>query len=306
MRRSNAPSRRSTSPPPGTQTQSKNVFSIHAKNFFFTWPQNDFDKQLALENIKHLFGDSLDGAVVCQEKHQDGTDHLHAIVTCKNAKKFLGQTGLRKLDQLTGKHGNYQTARNWRKVLQYVCKDGNYIAHNLDVEVVLRALASKRGVSWETTAKEIIEKKMDLEMLYKEKPGFLLQYRQKAEGFIELRDRFEETSLTPYNGLQINSPEYPSARIIDLWLEKNLRKPRQIRQKQLWIYGDPDVGKTRLKCELMDRFKVFIKSVNIFAFLLQELEKQAKNICLDYELNKENKEKQLDELINKLINSVNK
>lgn len=40
--------------------------------------------------------------------------------------------------------------------------------------------------------------------------------------------------------------------------------------------------------------------------LLQELEKQAQKICLDYELNRETKEKQLDELINKLINSVNK
>ena len=40
--------------------------------------------------------------------------------------------------------------------------------------------------------------------------------------------------------------------------------------------------------------------------LLQDLEKQAKNICLDYELNRETKEKQINELINKLINSVNK
>ena len=40
--------------------------------------------------------------------------------------------------------------------------------------------------------------------------------------------------------------------------------------------------------------------------LLMELEKQAKNICLNYELNTETKETQLDELINKLINSLNK
>ena len=38
--------------------------------------------------------------------------------------------------------------------------------------------------------------------------------------------------------------------------------------------------------------------------LLQELEKQARNICLDYELNNETKEKQINELINKLINSL--
>ena len=40
--------------------------------------------------------------------------------------------------------------------------------------------------------------------------------------------------------------------------------------------------------------------------LLNELEKQAKNICLNYELNRETKEKQIDLLINKLINSLNK
>ena len=40
--------------------------------------------------------------------------------------------------------------------------------------------------------------------------------------------------------------------------------------------------------------------------LLMELEKQARNICLDYELNSETKEKQIDELLNKLINSLNK
>ena len=40
--------------------------------------------------------------------------------------------------------------------------------------------------------------------------------------------------------------------------------------------------------------------------LLQELEKQAQKICLDYNLDNETKEKQLNELINTLINSVNK
>jgi len=40
--------------------------------------------------------------------------------------------------------------------------------------------------------------------------------------------------------------------------------------------------------------------------LLQELEKQARNIYLDNNLNREEKEMRIDELINKLINSVNK
>ncbi len=40
--------------------------------------------------------------------------------------------------------------------------------------------------------------------------------------------------------------------------------------------------------------------------LLVEIEKQARNICLDYNLNREEKEVQLDELINNFINSLNK
>ena len=40
--------------------------------------------------------------------------------------------------------------------------------------------------------------------------------------------------------------------------------------------------------------------------LLVELEKQAQKICLDYNLDTETKEIQIDELINKLINSLNK
>ena len=40
--------------------------------------------------------------------------------------------------------------------------------------------------------------------------------------------------------------------------------------------------------------------------LLQELENKARNICLNYELNRETKEKQVNELLNRLVNSLNK
>ena len=40
--------------------------------------------------------------------------------------------------------------------------------------------------------------------------------------------------------------------------------------------------------------------------LLKQLEKQAQAICLDYSLNDETKEKQIDELLNELLNSLNK
>ena len=40
--------------------------------------------------------------------------------------------------------------------------------------------------------------------------------------------------------------------------------------------------------------------------LLLQLEKQAQDICLDYSINDKTKEKQIDELLNELLNSLNK
>jgi len=70
------------------------------------------------------------GAIVCEEKHQDGSPHLHAYI------KFSGCT---KRDSLTvfnlcSNTGNYQPARSWKACKDYIKKDGNYIAYNIDVE----------------------------------------------------------------------------------------------------------------------------------------------------------------------------
>lgn len=257
MRKSNAPSS-SKSRTRNGPTDNSRSFRIKSKSFFLTWPKNDSDKFTVLENVKRLFGDNLTGAVVCREKHQDGTNHLHAIVVCKATKNIQGENGMKSLDELTGKHGNYQSARNWKRVLSYVCKDNDYVSEGIDVEVVTRALKNKRGVTWEESARDIKDRNLSLEDLYNEKPGLVFQYRRRIEDFLELRDRFTAPQLKAYHGIQLNNPDFPVAREVDEWLIKNLRKERQIRQRQLWIYGDPDVGKTRLKCQLMERFKVFL------------------------------------------------
>jgi hypothetical protein len=82
--------------------------------------------QAALEYIKEKH--TIVEYVIAQEKHQDGTDHLHAFIKLEKKATFNN-----KLFDLPEHHGNYQVAKSWKHVKQYVTKGGNFIA-SIDVE----------------------------------------------------------------------------------------------------------------------------------------------------------------------------
>jgi len=66
--------------------------------------------------------------VVCEEKHEDGSPHVHAFV--KYNKKV--EWNATKWD-LNDYHGHYEVAKSWKAVAKYCKKDGNYLA-SIDVE----------------------------------------------------------------------------------------------------------------------------------------------------------------------------
>lgn len=61
--------------------------------------------------------------MIAQERHQDGTPHLHAFI--KYARKVDWKSD--KWD-IGGHHGNYQVAKSWRAVDRYCKKAGDYIS----------------------------------------------------------------------------------------------------------------------------------------------------------------------------------
>jgi len=107
-------------------SSSAREFRLAGKTFFLTWPQNDSDRDAVLSRVTELFGDDLVFAVVASEVHKDGEPHLHCICGFKSRKDLRNANDV--LDPLTGKHGNYQAAKSAKKVLRYVCKDGNYVS----------------------------------------------------------------------------------------------------------------------------------------------------------------------------------
>lgn len=43
---------------------------LQATRFFLTFPQNETQKEVALERLKEMFKDNLKGALIAQESHQ--------------------------------------------------------------------------------------------------------------------------------------------------------------------------------------------------------------------------------------------
>lgn len=100
------------------------------KGWFCTWPKCPVSKEDALTILNTNGLPEIEEYVIAEEKHEDGSPHLHAFLKFKKRVRFNQVKD--KLDLLEY-HGNYQGARNWVAVEKYCKKDGDYIS-NINIE----------------------------------------------------------------------------------------------------------------------------------------------------------------------------
>lgn len=93
-----------------------------------TYPQCELTK----EQIKDALVDhKVQEYVIANEKHQDGNLHAHVFLKYKDR-----QTWSETKWDIGTFHGNYQVAKSWKAVIDYVKKDGDYIA-NIDLKAAM-------------------------------------------------------------------------------------------------------------------------------------------------------------------------
>lgn len=137
----------------------KKPFRVSAKKILLTYSQ--VEKQLEAQNDNHAFRDcdlqkqiqqiqqiqpqqireqlleknpNVKGYVVSKQRHKDGGTHFHVILEASN--KFDIKNP-HKLDlEFSGKkiHGNYKKINNYKKVVEYICKDAEYDSNNKSIE----------------------------------------------------------------------------------------------------------------------------------------------------------------------------
>lgn len=119
------------------------------KGWFLTYPKCDRTKEELLQWLCLI--DNVSEYVICREKHEDGTYHLHAHV------KF--ETGIMKKNfrefDFNGDVGHYEQTKSREKAIKYCKKDGDYIT-NLDDDTILSPEKKRAKFISETLTKKTV------------------------------------------------------------------------------------------------------------------------------------------------------
>ena len=192
-----------------------------AKGWFLTYPKcpcpmsdllMDLTDNLALQKL------AIVEYVICEEKHADGTPHLHAFIKLDKRVRFKENRFNIIFD---GKeyHGNYQIAKSWDAVKGYVVKGHKYIA-NIDVKQALKKQSKKIGA-----------KELEMDPLDALEQGIITGFQ--LCNFVKNQNM--------YNLLKNKRKAITD---IDLNVEK---------KRHVWYYGESNSGKTyRIKSMILE------------------------------------------------------
>lgn len=183
------------------------TFRLKGSAFFLTYPQTPHNVATDLitffKSIRHY-----QGCVIGKELHEDGSEHLHALVQFS---RQIDSTRTTFFD-VAGRHPNIQVARRPTDVYNYVVKDNNYITDGR-----LSRIGQKKE-SYEEAIQEAITKesyKEAVDYLWTACPAtFTRNYSNITRAF---RDRYgekDEPYVSPYTFTTIPQE-------ISDWVEKN-------------------------------------------------------------------------------------
>lgn len=215
-------------------------FRLRAKQFFLTYPQCETTKEVAAQNIRDRFGDSIEAYAIAAEHHaateQDpvGGAHLHILL---HFKERLEATRADFFDFITGTHGNYQVQKGTiQKVAEYLTKeDQTPLCFGIDLDAAKRKQKSLFG-----QLAEMIKDGKSMDEIDDEMPGAVLQHKRKLDDYYQFQEakrRRLEVRENPKKGFLHFEDQ-------DLTVELGL--PRPFRTKQYFITGPTGTGKTSL------------------------------------------------------------
>lgn len=242
-------------------------FRTDSSRFFLTFPQCSISKEDALQNlVDHTWPTplveeekqpELKFAIVSEEKHKDGTPHLHVYFSL-TAK--LRTRRVRIFDFIGAKHPNIESARSESKCIKYVIKDGNYVLHGISEEALgILCKPHRAGIS--DLVKDILENPFDqlsLQMKYLSLHGLhphAISTMTHTVRQVRARDVRSEMDWSVETDYFRDSPQG----VIEAWIRARLDRSTRIprKAKQLYIYGATNLGKTTLLDRLAKHFSIY-------------------------------------------------
>ncbi len=225
-------------------------YRFAAVRAFLTYPQCDYAKEGVLQCAISKWGKELNWIVIAKEAHQDGSPHLHVGI-CFSAKKDFRSSNW--ADFLTKKHGSYEAMKSMKKTLEYLLKsDPAPLSHGIDPEAWL---AGKTPVSQRVETMLLSGK--TLEEILPLAPGYLLKNLRQVEHFAHWAERMRIRNRSPvWDPVHAVEPGVSANVAIASWLNRNILQERHHKQRQLWIHGPANLGKSTLLIWLSDNLRV--------------------------------------------------
>ncbi len=182
--------------------------------------------------------------------HKDGTPHLYAILRTEKRKRWPYVN----LDEVGGKRGHYETMKSIIESMRYIMKEGDFIADGIDPEEYVNEYDQKRSHKSSAVMKMLQEDKT-LDDVIDKYPGYALANKRKIEDMTDyIRLKKQKVDLLDWEtaGRQVIidtislHDDNDNLRKIFRWIYLNIKTTRQFKQKQLFIHGPPNLGKTSL------------------------------------------------------------
>jgi len=112
-------------------------FRINAKSVFLTYPQCDLTNQFLMNHLASLKYE-CDYIITCEEKHADGSPHMHAVLKFKKKVDIRNEAFF----DISGFHPNIQTTKNINASINYCKKDKCFLEEG-SLQEHVNALAAK-------------------------------------------------------------------------------------------------------------------------------------------------------------------
>lgn len=247
----------------------------NAKQFLLTFSRNNTEKQTVADRAIQAYGDNIDWMMVAEEVHQDGCPHLHVALKFKkrmdvrqhNFFDFMSNNEL----EGGSNHCNIEIFNSPAGTVEYLSKwDPEPVRHGEIPERKKKTTSSRGGNS--SSEGKPRKPKITQTIHQYFKAGKTLQDIDKEEelgpflmcNLAKLRDyqSWQQVQAAKLRGpgdaveFRTACTRTPCQKVVE-WLEKNLNQPRRFKQKQLYIHGPPNTGKTTLLEKLRHHYRVF-------------------------------------------------
>lgn len=195
-------------------------FRFNGRNLFVTYPQCSLKKEEVLEEFRTRY--EIDAYTVCEELHEDGSPHIHAVFTFTRKRNIRDKRAF----DIKGYHPNIQSARDLQACIKYCQKDGNFLSNH------------RSKMDYGQLINQSENQESFLQAVEKYYPRDMVMNYDRIKAFAEFK--FKKV-LKPYVS---NYTEFEVPGVMKSWVDCQLLG-RPERPKTLVLIGDSRLGKTQ-------------------------------------------------------------